>query len=221
MTSTFTTQAVLFDLDGTLLDTANDLGETLNHILKENGFPVVSKAQYRPIASDGAKGLLELGFKEQLSSFDFMQLRQEFLAYYEQNIAAHTHLYTGIVELLTYLEANNIPWGIVTNKPEYLTLKLLPYFPEFKQCQVIVGGDTLPQRKPAPEPLLYACEQMKVDPKKTLYIGDAPRDIEAGNSANMTTIIALWGYIKNRSDCDCWLGDFSCESPLDIKALIK
>lgn len=220
-TQSLTTQAVLFDLDGTLLDTANDLGESLNHVLAKYGLPLVERSAYRPIASDGAKGLLELGFKDKLSSFDFDQLRQEFLTHYEQNIALHTEIYSGVIELIEYLQQHNIAWGIVTNKPEGLTLKLLPNFPEFVQCQVIVGGDTLATRKPDPEPLLYACKQMEVDPKHTLYVGDAPRDIAAGNAADMITIIAKWGYIIDPDDCKHWLSDFSCDSPLEIKALIK
>ncbi|GHE90478.1 HAD family hydrolase [Thalassotalea profundi] len=221
MPSSLTTQAVLFDLDGTLLDTANDLGESLNYVLTQYDLPIIKRASYRPIASDGAKGLLELGFKDKLSSYNFDQLRHEFLTYYEQNIAENTEIYSGVIELIQYLEANDIAWGIVTNKPENLTLKLLPSFPEFNQCQVIVGGDTLSKRKPDPEPLLHACQQINVDPKHTLYVGDAPRDIEAGNAANMTTIIAQWGYILNPEECAQWASDFSCESPLEIKALIK
>lgn len=220
-TQSLTTQAVLFDLDGTLLDTANDLGESLNYLLAKYGLPLVDRSAYRPVASDGAKALLELGFKNKISAFDFDQLRQEFLTHYEQNIALHTEIYSGVIELIEYLQQHNIAWGIVTNKPEGLTLKLLPNFPEFDQCQVIVGGDTLTTRKPDPEPLLHACQQMNVDPKHTLYVGDAPRDIEAGNAANMTTIIAQWGYIINPNECKNWLSDFSCQLPLEIKALIK
>ncbi|GAA5137142.1 HAD family hydrolase [Thalassotalea piscium] len=215
------TQAVLFDLDGTLLDTANDLGAALNHLLLQNNLPLVERSAYRPVASDGAKGLLELGFKDKLSAFNFQELRQQFLSYYENNIATHTSIYSGVIELIEYLKQHNITWGIVTNKPEDLTLKLLPNFPEFNDCQVIIGGDTLAKRKPDPEPLLHACKEMNVDPKHTLYVGDAPRDIEAGNAANMTTVIAQWGYINNLSDCNNWLSDFSCKSPLEIKALIK
>ncbi|XQW86616.1 HAD family hydrolase [Thalassotalea piscium] len=221
MKQPFSTQAVLFDLDGTLLDTANDLGETLNYLLAKHHLPLVERSAYRPVASDGAKGLLTLGFKEKLDSLNFEQLRDEFLSYYEQNIAVHTCLYPEVAELIQHLEQQNIPWGIVTNKPEYLTLLLLPHFPEFKHCQTIVGGDTLTKRKPDPAPLFHACQQMNVDPKHTLYVGDAPRDIEAGNAADMTTIIAQWGYIKNPEECVTWLSDFSCKTPLKIKALIK
>lgn len=188
-------KAVLFDLDGTLLDTANNLGEALNHVLTSKGLVPIEREQYRPIASDGTKGLLELGFGESLSQYGFDDLRKQFLDYYESNIAIHTTLYSGIEDLLTLLNKMDIPWGIVTNKPEYLSKILVPKFPQFNQCKTLVAGDTLPQRKPHPAPILFACEQIGIDPLDCIYVGDAPRDIEAGNSANMYTIIAQWGYI--------------------------
>lgn len=200
-------EAVLFDLDGTLLDTANDLGEALNFVLRNYDQPEVERDIYRPVASDGAKGLLELGFNEALASFDYDILRNQFLDYYENNIAIHTRLYPGVSELLEKLNEKSIPWGVVTNKPEGLTKKLLPYFSEFERCAVIVGGDTLASRKPDPEPLFYACQIMNVSADKTIYIGDALRDIQAGNSANMMTIAAAWGYIKPSDNIHMWKAD--------------
>ena len=114
-------QAVLFDLDGTLLDTANDLGAALNHVLAQHHLPEVSATDFRPVASDGAKGLLELGFGERLSHLDFEVLRKEFLDFYHNNIALHTCLYPQIADLIQHLDSNNIAWGIVTNKPEGLS----------------------------------------------------------------------------------------------------
>ncbi|MDG1751788.1 MAG: HAD-IA family hydrolase [Thalassotalea sp.] len=209
-------QGVLFDLDGTLLDTANDLGEALNFVLRKYNLPIVERETYRPVASDGALGLLNLGFKEQLIDFDYDVLRHEFLNYYQENIANHTCLYSGVKELLSQLNTENVPWGIVTNKPEGLTKQLLPYFPEFQKCVVMVGGDTLTTRKPDPEPLFYACEQMNVDPKQCLYVGDALRDIEAGNNAGMQTYIAKWGYIKSTDNIEQWHADFIIKTPQEL-----
>ena len=208
--------AVLFDLDGTLLDTANDLGEALNFVLAKHSLPIVSRDQYRPVASDGAKGLLTLGFKEKLAEYHYENLRQEFLEYYIANLAVHTCLYSGIADMLNELNKNNIPWGIVTNKPESITHKLLPHFNALDKSQAVVGGDTLPERKPHPAPMFFACQQMDIDPTTCLYIGDAPRDIEAGNAANMFSIVAQWGYIANKEDCLNWQADAIAKEPADI-----
>ncbi|MEW6982729.1 HAD family hydrolase [Colwelliaceae bacterium 6471] len=212
--------AVLFDLDGTLLDTANDLGEALNYVLTKHNQPIIAREKYRPVASDGAKGLLELGFGEQLKNFSYEQLRQEFLDYYQENIAVHTCLYPGVEPLLTRLNEQNIPWGIVTNKPENLTYQLMPHFQIFEHSQAIVGGDTIKQRKPHPAPLIHACQLMNIDAKQCLYIGDAPRDIEAGNSANMYSIVALWGYILDQQSCLSWQANALAKTPEDICTFI-
>ncbi len=214
-------KGVLFDLDGTLLDTANDLGEALNYVLKSKGLKTVDREIYRPVASDGSKGLLELGFGDRLCEFDFEQLRVAFLDYYQENIAIHTCLYPGIEDLLSSLDDLNIPWGIVTNKPEYLAQILVPQFPQFKQCKTLIGGDTLPERKPHPAPVLFAAEKMKCAPTDCIYVGDAPRDIESGNRANMHTVIAQWGYILNKDECKNWQADVITLNPLDILATIK
>ena len=128
----------------------------------------------------------------------------------------HTCLYPGISQLLTKLNKQKVPWGIVTNKPESITHKLVPYFDELDKCQAIVGGDTLSERKPHPAPLLYACKQMSVSPEQCLYIGDALRDIEAGNSANMYSIIALWGYIADKAHCAQWQANSQVNLPEEI-----
>jgi phosphoglycolate phosphatase len=212
--------AVLFDLDGTLLDTANDLGEALNYVLTKHGLPLVAREDYRPVASDGAKGLLELGFKEKLIHFDYEQLRAEFLQYYQDNIATHTCLYSGVSKMLTALNELNIPWGIITNKPEGLTKLLLPYFSELDHSQVMIGGDSLPERKPHPLPLLHACRLLNVAPAHCWYIGDALRDIQAGNNADMLSIVAKWGYIKADDDCKLWEADLLINSPEELLNLL-
>ncbi|ASP49289.1 HAD family hydrolase [Cognaticolwellia beringensis] len=213
--------SVLFDLDGTLLDTADDLGAALNHVLQRYNKPVVAAKDYRPVASDGALGLLNLGFGHDIKNYDYEVLRQQFLDYYQENIAVHTRLYSGVTELLQHLEANGIPWGIITNKPEGLTKILLPHYPEFINCAVMVGGDTLTKRKPDPEPILHACELINVNNQHCYYVGDALRDIQAGNSALMKTFVANWGYILADEDCLTWQADHIIDTPTDLLAFIK
>lgn len=221
MKGSSTINAVLFDLDGTILDTANDLGAALNYVLTKFEMPLISEEAFRPIASDGAKGLLTLGFGEQLANHNFEALRTLFLNYYEDNIATHTCLYPGIAELIQYLDNHNIVWGIVTNKPEGLTHKLLPYFPELNNTQAVIGGDSLSERKPHPLPLTHALSLIKANNQECLYVGDAPRDIEAGNAANMPTVIAGWGYISDLNVCRTWQADHFTLTPLEIIELVK
>jgi 2-phosphoglycolate phosphatase len=214
-------EAILFDLDGTILDTANDLGAALNYLLAKYNLPLVARKNYRPVASDGALGLLTLGFGDKLVEYNYDELRAEFLDYYTNNIAEHTCLYEGVSELLAYIEQEGIPWGIVTNKPEGLTQKLLPHFTQLNKCSVMVAGDTLAERKPHPAPLFHACQQIQVNPQNSLYIGDAPRDIEAGNNAQMYTVVALWGYIMDKSICEQWQPDAQTKHPIEIIDLLK
>lgn len=213
-----TPDAILFDLDGTLLDTAKDLGNALNQILSALGRPIVSYETYRNIASDGAKGMLELGFGEDLKGYDFTNLRQQFLDYYENNICVDTCYFDGVESLLMTLNEKNIPWGIVTNKPEFLTLQLVTSFPLLQDCSVIISGDTLSQRKPHPLPLLHAQKKLALVYPNTWYIGDAERDIQAANAANMTSVIAQYGYITDMQQTDEWNADLSIHTPGDLLA---
>jgi 2-phosphoglycolate phosphatase len=210
--------AILFDLDGTLLDTARDLGNALNQILRELERPTIAYETYRNIASDGAKGMLELGFGEELKNYDFVSLRQQFLDYYESNICVDTDYFNGVENLLLALNQNNIPWGIVTNKPQFLTLQLVTSFPLLQNCAVIVSGDTLSQRKPHPLPLLHAEAKLKLTSPSTWYIGDAERDIQAANAANMVSVIAQYGYISDMQQTHGWNAHFSIQAPCDLLA---
>lgn len=212
--------AILFDLDGTLLDTAKDLGNALNHILSERDRPTIAFETYRNIASDGAKGMLELGFGEDLRHFDLAQLRQQFLDYYENNLCVDTVFFAGIEDLLLALNEKHIPWGIVTNKPEFLTLQLVTSFELLDNCAVIVSGDTLSQRKPHPMPLLYAQEKLKISPTNTWYIGDAERDIEAAKAAKMISVVAEYGYIPDPHQSSKWKADLSIQSPNELLAYL-
>ena len=210
--------AILFDLDGTLLDTARDLGNALNQILSTLKRPTVAYEVYRNIASDGAKGMLELGFGEDLKNYDFANLRQQFLDYYENNICVDTDYFVGVENLLLTLNRNNILWGIVTNKPEFLTLQLVTSFPLLQNCAVIISGDTLNERKPHPLPLLHAQEKLALESPNTWYVGDAERDIQAANAANMVSVIAEYGYILDIQQTNNWNAHLSIHNPIDLLA---
>ena len=220
MNTKTTFDAVLFDLDGTILDTADDLGAALNYMLDKYGLPLVPPEIFRPIASDGALGLLTLGFGETLASYDYETLRQEFLTYYENNISKYTTIYDGLTNTLQALENANIPWGIITNKPIGLTNILTPHYKALNHSAITIGGDSLPKRKPDPMPMFHCCSELNVRPERCLYVGDAPRDIEAGNKANMTTVIAGWGYIQDLKDCDNWSADYLAMSTADLHQFI-
>lgn len=200
-------QAVLFDLDGTLVDTADDLGAALNHVLAHVGKPLCEPQQYRPVASHGAKGLLELGFGADLVNYSFAELRQMFLQYYALHIADHSILFAGAETLLQQLGRADIPWGIVTNKPYKLAASLLRQLPALADCRILLGGDSLAQRKPDPTPLWVACHQLQVAPQHCWYLGDAERDIAAGRRAGMQTIVAGFGYLSQDDQPQLWQAD--------------
>ena len=204
-------QALLFDLDGTLVDTADDLGAALNFVLAQHQMPLCTAEQYRPVASHGAKGLLELGFGNELSRFDFFELRSMLLQFYATHICDHSRLFTGGKELITTLNNRHIPWGIVTNKPYKLAASMLRQLPELAGCGILLGGDSLGVRKPDPTPLLMAAHQLNVPARQCWYVGDAERDIEAGRRAGMTTVLAGFGYIGACDKPELWQADLRIE----------
>lgn len=204
-------KAILFDLDGTLLDTAKDLGNALNHVLKIHNMPTCEYDTYRDFASHGANGLLTLGFGEQLQGLNADELRQCFLQHYHQNICIDTCPFNGVEALIKHMQQLQIPWGIVTNKPGWLTEQLLPNFEIFSSCAVVVSGDTLPQRKPHPAPLLYAANKINTVASECWYVGDAERDIQAANAANMFSIAADYGYVGDLGS-STWGADQSIAS---------
>ena len=209
-------EGILFDLDGTLLDTARDLGNALNHVLGKYALPLCTYEQYRPIASHGSLGLLNLGFGSRIANYDFEILRKEFLDFYNENLCVDTVPFEGVSALIESLDEREIPWGIVTNKPGWLTDALLPNFNDFRTCQVVVSGDTLSQRKPHPAPLLHAAETINVNAEKIWYVGDAERDIQAANAANMYSVIADYGYISSDECPDRWSADLRIDTALSL-----
>ena len=212
-------KTVLFDLDGTLADTAPDLAGALNRILQKHNYDTLPYETIRPYVSHGGVALTTLGFGKDHPEFD--AIYKELLASYEDNIANETVLFEGMNELLLELEENNIKWGVVTNKPAWLTEPLMKALNLDSRAATIVSGDTLDERKPHPAPILYACQQAGSDAAECIYIGDAERDIEAGNRAGMPSIIALFGYIAESDKPDSWGAHASINHPKEILTIIN
>ena len=211
-------QAVLFDLDGTLVDTAPDLGFALNTLLQEEGYAPLPDEQIRPVASNGSAGLLGLGFGITADDANFKPLQQRFIRLYQDNIARETAVFPGMLDVLHFLEDSNITWGIVTNKPTFLTDPLVKLLGLDERAACVVSGDTTSHAKPHPAPMLHACDLISIAPEHCLYIGDAARDIEAGKNANMTTIAARYGYITEGDDPQTWQADAYISHPHDLLA---
>ncbi len=205
--------AVLFDLDGTLADTAPDLGLALNALRVKAGLPELSLESIRPQASNGVRGLLGLGFGIAPEDDAFAALREEFLDIYWANLCNRTRLFDGMAELLDELGKRGIPWGIVTNKPMRFTsplVDLLGLAPH-----VVVGGDTCLHQKPHPEPLLYAAEKLGMLPSSCLYLGDDRRDTQASLAAGMTSIVANYGYLGG-GDVGSWGAQGRIDHPMEL-----
>ncbi|WP_308018945.1 HAD family hydrolase [Neisseria cinerea] len=209
-------QAVLFDLDGTLADTALDLGGALNTLLARHNLPAKSMDEIRTQASHGATGLLKLGAGITPDHPDYAQWRTEYLDEYDSRYAQDTALFDGVNELIAELGKRGIKWGIITNKPMRFTDKLVPKLGFIIPPAVIVSGDTCGEPKPSVKPMLYACGQIHANPQHTLYVGDAERDIQAGRNAGMTTVLAEWGYISDEDDTDSWQPDYRIATPIEL-----
>ena len=213
-----TTRTVLFDLDGTLLDTAPDLADALNTLLLENQREPLPYAHIRPVVSHGGMALIKLGFNIDSSDAAFEALRQRLLDLYRKNVSRHTQPFPGINELLDNIEQRGLNWGIVTNKPGWLTEPLLKDLGLFDRAACVVSGDTLAERKPHPAPMLHASKLANSRPEQCAYIGDAQRDIEAGNNAGMQTLVALFGYLQEADEPDTWNANNMIEHPQDLLA---
>ena len=202
----------LFDLDGTLLDSAPDFVATLNRMLAERGEPAMPLDALRPHVSKGARAMLAAGFPRlDVATRDAMI--PAFLEVYQQELARHGAPFEGVEALLDAIEAVGCRWGIVTNKPEYLAVQLLPLLGWQRRCAVLVGGDTLPVRKPDPLPLLHAAMQLGLGAEDCVYVGDDERDILAARAAAMPSIAALWGYRLDEDDPATWQADVSAPTP--------
>lgn len=199
-------RAVLFDLDGTLLDSAPDFVAVCNRMLADRQLPAITLEALRPQVSKGARAMLSVAFPA-LDADARSALVPEFLAIYEQELGQHSALFDGVAAMLDALEAAGTVWGIVTNKPEYLARHILPQLGWQQRCAVLIGGDTLAEKKPHPLPLLTAAERIGIAAGDCVYVGDDERDIVAARAAGMPSVAALWGYRLEAEDPQSWQAD--------------
>lgn len=198
--------AFLFDLDGTLLDTAPEFANCLNELLHETNRTEIAVDQLRPHVSRGAKGMCSFGFKD-LDNIAFEETIKRFLSRYEQTLGQNTVLFEGVAQTIDFLNQNALPWGIVTNKHEKYARPLIQQFPELANAAILVCGDTTSEAKPSPVPLLYAADQLKTSNQHCWYIGDAKTDVIASRAAGMNCAIANYGYLPSDDDARGWLAD--------------
>lgn len=213
-------EAVLFDLDGTLADTAPDLGGALNRLRIERGMPAVPMEKLRPYTSQGVRGLLGAGMNVAPDHQDYQALSTRLLELYEANICVDTRLFDGMTALLEQLEAKQIRWGIVTNKRARYTQPLMAALGLTARAATIVSGDTTPESKPSPLPILHACREAGSQPSRTLYVGDDKRDIEAGKAAGTGTVAVRFGYLGDGGPIESWQADYIADDASALAAYI-
>lgn len=211
--------AVLFDLDGTLVDTAPDMAGALNDLRRRRALDALPYATLRPLVSHGSRALVERGLAP-ADEAQMMASIEEFLDTYGRRVARESTLFEGMDALLIALEASAVPWGVVTNKPGALSAALMDQLALAQRCGVLIGGDTLRQRKPHPMPLLHAADALGVAANRCLYVGDAARDINAGRAAGMTTVAAAYGYILHDDRVDGWGADYIVHGVDELRQLI-
>ncbi|MBO1927992.1 HAD-IA family hydrolase [Thiomicrorhabdus sp. 6S2-11] len=211
---------VLFDLDGTLLDTSYDFAYAIGKTCEHFGQKTVTYQDLRTVVSQGGLAMTQLAFPE-LNGDELEERRQYFLDVYFNNIAHHTGIFPGLQAGLEHLAANNIDWGIVTNKPQWLTEKLLSLIKFPSAPKSVICGDTLSVRKPNPEPMYLAAKECGTQPENCLYLGDHPRDIEAGINAKMKTGAAMYGYLPQTATDKDWPADWHFHTPFEISRFIQ
>ncbi len=212
--------AVLFDLDGTLADTAADLGAVLNRLRTEARLAPLPTETIRPHVSKGVRGLLGVGFALAPGDDQYAELHQRFLAYYGDSLCVGTRLFEGIAELLDKLEEESIKWGVVTNKPSRYTLPLMEALDLTHRAACIVSGDSSPRPKPAPDPLWLASTIAGANPTRCLYVGDDLRDMQAARAAGMGAVAAAWGYLGDDLPIEEWGADAIIQSPANLAGLL-
>lgn len=209
-------KTVLFDLDGTLIDTAPDMVAALDTLCREENQPVLPFEQVRPVVSNGSAALVKLAFGEVQDEVRLQQLKQRYLQIYEQNICIDSTPFKGIEKVLDYIEQAGLNWGVVTNKPGWLTMPLMKSLQLSQRAATIVSGDTTENSKPHPDPMHHACDEANSESEECMYVGDARRDIEAGKNAGMKTLVAKYGYIGIDEDVNSWGADAIIQNPEEI-----
>ncbi|GMU76394.1 MAG: phosphoglycolate phosphatase [Gammaproteobacteria bacterium] len=212
--------AVLFDLDGTLLDTAPDMVAALNELRREESATAIPFEVARNHVSNGVLGLIRLAFGE-LPDGERGRLQLRFIDIYAQRLARETRLFAGMDRVLAMIEAAGVPWGVVTNKPGRLTEPLLATLALRSRCATVVSGDTTPERKPHPQPLRHALAEIGADARAAVYVGDAERDVTAARAAGMRTVAALYGYIPPGDEPHAWGADHHIGAPEELLAILE
>jgi phosphoglycolate phosphatase len=213
--------AVLFDLDGTLIDSAPDLGAAADKMRTDRGLASLPLENYRPMAGAGARGMLAVAFGMTPEHQEFERMREEFFVNYENCMTQRTYAFEGIPELIAQLRSLGLPWGVVTNKSMRFTRPLTQGMSLFQSAAVVVGGDSTPHAKPHPAPLLEAARQLSLEPGHCVYVGDDERDVMAGRAAGMGTVAATYGYLGSNSDTQLWGAHAHIGSPLELLPLLK
>lgn len=212
---------VFFDLDGTLADTAPDLAAALNQLLEQHGKRPLPFEVIRPTVSMGGNAMLKLGFTHDEASRQFQQLRDEFLDIYDKRLHRNSPLFPGMAGVLDGIEEMGLRWGIITNKSTWLTEPLIEELGLTERTGCIVCGDSTPHRKPHPAPMFLACELTDSKPEHSVYVGDARRDMEAGQASGMHTLAAAYGYIEKEDFIDSWGADAIVQSPGEILQWVR
>ena len=213
-------QAVLFDLDGTLVDSAPDLGAAADKMRTDRGLPSLPDALYRPLAGAGARGMLQVAFGITPDDARYEVLREEFFVNYENALAVRTRAFDGVETLIETLLAQGRHWGVVTNKMARFTDPLTQAMPLFATAGAIISGDTTPHAKPHPEPVLEAARRMGLAPAHCLYVGDDERDIVAGRAAGMPTVAATYGDLGDKADVTAWGADWQVDEPMTLLKIL-
>ena len=209
-------QAVLFDLDGTLIDSAPDLGAAVDKMRVDRGMPSLPLVHYRPMAGAGARGMIGLAFGFTPEHPEYDAMKEEFFRNYEACMTQRTFAFEGVVQMIDALVAAHLPCGVVTNKSKRFAEPLTQAMPLFKTAAVVISGDTTPFAKPHPEPLFEAARRLGIAPSACVYVGDDERDIVAGHAAGMKTVAATYGYLGVQSDVEKWQAHANIQSPLEL-----